>query len=309
MQTETALENEVDKRKDKQLLEALKQSKVYRQFERNFGEATGLPLTLRTVEFFGLPFREKKNENGFCAFLAGGKSSCALCLQTVGKVSANPGEKPRSIQCPFGLTETTVPIRVGERVIGFLCTGQVFARPPKIATFHKSFRRLFGSNSTAEKKALELWRKTAFVASSKYEATVQLLNFYAKELSNMSNEIALKQENAEPLLVTKARRFITENKTEELSLGAVARAAGASTFYFCKVFRGATGLRFTEYVSRVRTEEARKQLLKRKRRISDIAYDVVFQSLSQFNRSFQRVFGQSPTEYRAQLPKTRAVVA
>jgi hypothetical protein len=37
------------------------------------------------------------------------------------------------------------------------------------------------------------------------------------------------------------------------------------------------------------------------RRISEIAYDVGFQSLTQFNRMFKRVFGQSPTEFRAHL--------
>ena len=305
MQTETAFGNNVDVRQDRQLLEALRNSKEYRQFERTFSEATGLPLTLRPVEFFGLPFHGKKNENGFCAFLAGGKSSCARCLQTVAKCSANPGEQPRSIQCPFGLTETTVPVRIGERVIGFLCTGQVFTRAPEVNTFRKSFRHLFGTGSRVEKKALELWKKTQFVAPSKYEATVRLLNIYAKELSKMSNEIVVQQENAEPLMVAKARRFIAANKAEQLSLTAVAAAAGASAFYFCRVFHKATGLRFAEYVARVRAEEAKTQLLNPNRRVSEVAYDVGFQSLSQFNRTFQRLFGQSPTDYRVHLPATR----
>ena len=294
----------MDVRKDKELLDALKESKVYRQFERSFSEATGLPLTLRSTEFFGLPFQGKRNENGFCAFLAGGKNSCALCLQTVGKCSANPGEQPRSIQCPFGLTETTVPVRVGERVIGLLCTGQVFTRTPNPSIFRKSFRRLFGTHAKTEKRARELWKRTSFVAPSKYEATVQLLNFYAQELSNFANQIVVKRENAEPMMVAKARRFIAENQTEAISLAAVASAAGASKFYFCKVFRHATGLSFTQYIARTRAEEARKQLLNPNRRVSEIAFDVGFQSLSQFNRAFQTIFGHSPTDYRAHLPVT-----
>ena len=84
MQT-TALNQENNSINDKKLLEAFAHSQVYRQYERTFTEATGLPLTLRPVEFFGLPFHGKKNENGFCAFLAGGKSSCTLCLQTQGR--------------------------------------------------------------------------------------------------------------------------------------------------------------------------------------------------------------------------------
>jgi AraC-like DNA-binding protein len=48
----------------------------------------------------------------------------------------------------------------------------------------------------------------------------------------------------------------------------------------------------------VRLEDARVRLQNPNLRISEIAYDVGFQSLTQFNRTFQRVFGQSPTAYR-----------
>jgi len=140
----------------------------------------------------------------------------------------------------------------------------------------------------------------------KYEATVQLLNFFAKQLSELSNQIVLEQANTEPPMVSRARKFIAANKSEAVSLGGVAKAAGASVFYFCKLFRKATGLKFTEYLARVRLEDARARLRNPNLRISEIAYDVGFQSLTQFNRTFQRVFGQSPTEYRAGLTHVSA---
>ncbi len=36
-------------------------------------------------------------------------------------------------------------------------------------------------------------------------------------------------------------------------------------------------------------------------RISEIAYEVGFQSLTHFNRVFKKLLGQSPTEYRGQV--------
>jgi AraC-like DNA-binding protein len=45
--------------------------------------------------------------------------------------------------------------------------------------------------------------------------------------------------------------------------------------------------------------KTRSRLLNPNRRISEIAYDVGFQSLTQFNRTFKRVFGQSPRDFRA----------
>jgi AraC-like DNA-binding protein len=139
----------------------------------------------------------------------------------------------------------------------------------------------------------------------RYNAIVRLLTFFADQLSALSNQLMTEKNNAEPPLVMKAREYIDKHKTEELSLVNVAKAAGASVFHFCKVFHKATGLTFTDYVARVRLEDARTQLLNPSRRISEIAYDVGFQSLTQFNRTFKRVFGQSPTEFRAGLSPSK----
>ena len=48
-------------------------------------------------------------------------------------------------------------------------------------------------------------------------------------------------------------------------------------------------------------EKAKNLLLNPNLRVSEIAYEVGFQSLTHFNRVFKRILGQSPTEYRAQL--------
>jgi AraC-like DNA-binding protein len=110
----------------------------------------------------------------------------------------------------------------------------------------------------------------------------------------------LKRESSERAIVQKGRDYIDKHKTERLSLSAVAQAADASVFHFCKAFRKTTGMKFTDYVARVRLQDACTQLRNRDRRISEVAYDAGFQSITQFNRTFKRVFGQSPTAFRAQ---------
>ncbi len=286
---------------DKQLLEALSRSKIYRQYERTFIAATGLPLALQPVQSFGLPFRGKQNENRFCAFLAEGKSSCTLCLQTQSQVSKDPGHRPRSVQCPFGLTETRVPVRLGERMIGFLATGQVFTRSPQSSAFNKAINRILPCDSAAQKKAAKLWKQTPEMEASRYAATVQLLGFFAKQLSAVSNQIVTEVSTSEPAVVTRAREFIAQNKSEPLTLSVVAKAAGSSMFHFCKLFKSATGLRFTDYVSRIRLEHAKQLLMKPNARVGEVAFEVGFQSLTQFNRSFNRVVGHSPRAFREKL--------
>src|SRR5258708_7112399 len=116
------------------------------------------------------------------------------------------------------------------------------------------------------------------------------------------NQISLQQNNAEPPVISKAKQYIEEHYAEELSLGQVA-AVHTSVFYFCKLFKRATGLNYTEFVSRIRAEKAKNLLLNPNLRVSEIAYEVGFQSLTHFNRIFKKIVGQSPTDYRTQLPK------
>jgi AraC-like DNA-binding protein len=64
-----------------------------------------------------------------------------------------------------------------------------------------------------------------------------------------------------------------------------------STNHLSEKFKQVTGVKFTDYVARVCLEDVRNRLLNPNLRISEIAYDVGFQSLTQFNRTFKRVFG------------------
>ena len=74
-----------------------------------------------------------------------------------------------------------------------------------------------------------------------------------------------------------------------------------SPFHFCRKFKAATGITMTQYISEERVKLAKEFLLNTGQRITDIAFDAGFQSLSQFNRKFHRVTGMSPTQFRAQV--------
>jgi YesN/AraC family two-component response regulator len=143
---------------------------------------------------------------------------------------------------------------------------------------------------------------TRVITPKQYASSVRLLSIFAEHLSMVSNQVVVQQQTAEPPVITRAKHFILEHQNEDLSLGQVAKAVNTSTFYFCKMFKKATGVNFTDYLSRVRIEKAKNLLLNPNLRISEIAYEVGFQSLTHFNRVFKKIVGQSPTEYRSHLP-------
>jgi AraC-like DNA-binding protein/ligand-binding sensor protein len=288
-------------KENRQLIDALRRSKLFRNYEQVFSEATGLPLTLRPVDYWQLEHQGKKHQNPFCAMLAERPATLAVCLRAHQDIIDYTGLIPHTVTCPFGLTETAVPVKLGAQIVGYLRIGQVLRHMPVKSDSTKVSRELERRGVRFTGEIRKAWERTPLIPPERYNAIVRLLSFFADQLSALSNQLMTAKSNAEPPLVLRAREYIDKHKTEELSLADVAKAAGASIFHFCKVFHKATGLKFTDYVARVRLEDARNRLLNPNLRISEIAYDVGFQSLTQFNRTFKRVFGQSPSEFRERL--------
>ena len=121
----------------------------------------------------------------------------------------------------------------------------------------------------------------------------------ATESLNSSSNTLKRSNGAEPADIMKARSFIHDHFGEKISLGMVARAAGISPGHLSEKFKHITGLNFVEYVRQMRFQEACRRLEDNGTNISEIAFEVGFQSLSQFNRVFKTLSGKSPTAYRA----------
>jgi AraC-like DNA-binding protein len=179
-------------------------------------------------------------------------------------------------------------------------------RPPTERNFRAAMAQLEKWKSTVDVEQLRTaYFETRVLTKARYGAVLRLLASFAQHLSLLSNELMIKQTAPEAPAIVKARAFIAEQLGEELSLEQVARAANTSPFYFCKIFKAATGVTFTDYVARARIEKTKEMLLNPHTRISEAAYAAGFQSLSQFNRVFRRIVGEAPTTYREHLHGSR----
>jgi AraC-like DNA-binding protein/ligand-binding sensor protein len=288
---------------DKNLIDALTGSKFYQDYERAFTETTGLVVALRPVESWQMPHHGKRHENPFCALMAQRSRSCAACLQVQQRLTAAALHEAQTVACLAGLSDTAVPVRLGDRLIGFLQTGQVFLKPPTLGQFERVRKRVseWGvSVDAAQLKAAYFGGRV--VPQRQHAAVVKLLSIFAQHLSMISNQLMVQHQNTEPPVIARAKEFVRDHQGEKLSLVQVAQAVNTSTFYFCKMFKKVTGLNFTDYVARVRIYRAKNLLLNPNLRISEIAFEVGFQSLTHFNRVFKKIIGRSPTEYRAKLP-------
>lgn len=286
---------------DTNLMQRLSRSEIYADYRKAFGAATELPLTLRPLEFWQLSHRHSVHENPFCAMMALANRTCAACLEVQQRTVEDAKNGPATVTCFAGLCDTAVPIKLGEKTIGVLQTGQVaLDEAPSEVAFSRISRQLMEWGSQIELKQLkDAYFRSKVLSRDQYAGVVRLLEIFGKHLSLLANQIAFCDAEAESPLVRRARAYIAGHHEDPVRLEEVANAIHVSTFYFCKLFKKATGLTFTDYLGRVRIEKAKTLLLNPHLRISEIAYTVGFQSLTHFNRVFRKVTGESPSHFRA----------
>src|SRR5512132_1602595 len=160
---------------NKQLVDTLRRSKLFRRYEQVFSDATGLPLALRPLEYWQLAHHGKKHENPFCAFLAERPATLSVCLQAHEQMIHHTGDLPHTVTCPFGLTETAVPIKLGQQTIGYLRIGQVLRHMPAKSDTTKVRRELERRGVRFTGEIRKAWEKNPLIPPEKYNSIVRLL--------------------------------------------------------------------------------------------------------------------------------------
>jgi len=100
--------------------------------------------------------------------------------------------------------------------------------------------------------------------------------------------------------VLRARDAIHARYAEPLRLGQLAREAALSPFHFLRIFRSAFGETPHQYLTRVRIEAA-KRLLLADAPVTDVCFEVGFQSLGSFSALFARRVGAPPSAFRRRV--------
>ncbi len=283
--------------------EKLSQSQILRDYERAFSEATGLPLTFAPAGKKRPGMRGSTAANDFCVQMAESEPGCRMCVEMQEDLSSPTGDgQTKSAVCIAGLTDSAVPVRVGEQVLGFLQTGQIALKKLTPADFRRVSNFLKKGGADVDWETLEkAYFDTRLIERKQYDAVLRLLEVFAQHLSLAAEQIATQQTHQEPPMVERAREVIEQRSGEALTLAEIARHVHTSTFHFCKTFKRATGMTFTQYLSMVRIAKAKKLLANPQARITEVAYEAGFASLTHFNRMFRRITGQSPTDFRRQI--------
>lgn len=94
--------------------------------------------------------------------------------------------------------------------------------------------------------------------------------------------------------ITHVLRWLKNHYAEPLSVEAVAKQAGMSSSAFHRHFKAVTALSPLQYQKRVRLQEARRLMLGEALDAAEASFRVGYESPSQFNREYRRLFGAPP---------------
>ncbi len=101
--------------------------------------------------------------------------------------------------------------------------------------------------------------------------------------------------------INKVCQFLEKHATEKIALRQVSQLVHLSDSAFCKFFKRTTGKTFSDYLNDLRIGHAARLIQETDLRISDIAFDSGYESLTYFNRVFKRKRGIAPAQYREKL--------
>lgn len=98
--------------------------------------------------------------------------------------------------------------------------------------------------------------------------------------------------------IDNAINFIHNHFKENIDFEDVQKESDYSKSHFTRLFKETTGMSFTEYLNKYRTEKACLDLIYTKKNITEIASENGFNNIQYFSRVFRHIMGCTPKEYQ-----------
>lgn len=185
--------------------------------------------------------------------------------------------------------------------------GEEFMQKPELLHIRELFERA--------KQGLSFQGKARKIVSAKLQKMLSLSHFERLvELLNILHTLATTTEFS--VLNTADKRFdfnhkdedrinrvyeyVEQNYQKSIDIQAVADLANLTVPSFCRYFKKITHITYTDFVNEYRINQACRLLFENKP-IADICFEVGFNNISHFNKTFKQLKGVSPREYKANL--------
>lgn len=119
-------------------------------------------------------------------------------------------------------------------------------------------------------------------------------SIYENELNRLYNDVLFRPEQYAQ--VRQSRKFMEENYCQRIELNDLANAAFMSRFHYVRIFQQMYGLTPRVYLRDLRISKA-KSLIKQGLPVTQVCFEIGYESLPTFSAAFKKCTGYSPRQY------------
>ncbi len=127
-----------------------------------------------------------------------------------------------------------------------------------------------------------------------------LSSVFVESLLSIARSVVIHHETTN-YVIEKSIEYIQHNYHRDLPLEEVAQVAGMSPYYFSKIFKEVTNSNYSEYLTNIRIDMAKKLLSNPTMNIKQICLHIGYTDPNYFSRIFKKHTGLTPTEFRNEL--------
>jgi len=182
--------------------------------------------------------------------------------------------------------------------------GDAFKETPEFSVVKELFDRAYlGLSFTGQTKALVVEKLAQMQKLNHFQQLLCLLEIFqilagSKEVEELNDQdTSIKLFLNDKIRMGSVYNYIHANYNQTPNVNEVASNVHLSTAAFCRYFKRQTKMTFTDFVNRYRIAQA-KTLLLQDKSVSEVCYEVGFESLSYFNKLFKKETGENPSIFK-----------
>jgi len=182
--------------------------------------------------------------------------------------------------------------------------GSAIGLAPEFSTIQQLFKKASsGVAFGADTKALVVDRLKQLHQLSSFQQLMELISIF-QILANSKDFELLNDDDMSIRFFLKDKirmgaiyEYIDANYNRSPDVNVVAEKVHLTPPAFCRYFKRQTNMTFTDFVNQYRIDMAKNHLMQDKN-ITETCYAVGFESLSYFNKLFNRIVGQNPSDFK-----------
>ncbi|QNE42410.1 helix-turn-helix transcriptional regulator (plasmid) [Hymenobacter sp. NBH84] len=177
--------------------------------------------------------------------------------------------------------------------------------------FEKSQRGILFSRETIERllpRLLQLEQKSGFDSVLELMSLLHDLST-SRNMHTLSNATSNNEQlNYNSRRIEKVFEYMNDNYSQPITLLDVAKVADMPEASFSRFIKKRIGSTFIDSLNEIRLGHASRMLIDTTHNVAEVAYKCGFHNISNFNRTFKKKKGCTPTEFRENYSGTRIFI-